>query len=319
VSRRWSTTALLRELRRRERGAGRSIITRAAAGSALASVATGDLLRTVRDRQRAIYGTDDRQDIFRVRNNSVRAAAAAVAAVVKAADLHRLRNGSFRLRTTSYRDEYALCASEPFVVQPLGCFCTAFLVAPDVVATAGHCITSQRALAGIRFVFGFRMRDDAAVQSVFAPDDVYAGAELIARREAAGGQDWAVVRLARPVAHRRPLPVRRSGKVRSGQSLFVIGHPCGLPLKYAPGASVRHNRPATYFVANLDTYGGNSGSPVFNADTGTVEGILVRGETDFVQHGDCAVSLVCPSTGCRGEDVTRSTVWVGRVPKPKRA
>jgi hypothetical protein len=82
---------------------------------------------------------------------------------------------------------------------------------------------------------------------------------------------------------------------------------------------VRDNTPVPFFAANLDTYGGNSGSPVFNATSGTVEGILVRGENDFVSNGSCYVSLVCPTTGCRGEDVTRSTVWSSKVPKIKAA
>jgi Peptidase S46 len=97
--------------------------------------------------------------------------------------------------------------------------------------------------------------------------------------------------------------------------LYVIGHPCGLPQKYAPRARVRDNTPDTFFVANLDTYGGNSGSPVFNSSSNAVEGILVRGENDFVSRGSCYVSMVCPTTGCRGEDVTRSTVWAGKLPK----
>lgn len=96
--------------------------------------------------------------------------------------------------------------------------------------------------------------------------------------------------------------------------MFVIGHPCGLPQKYAPGAKVRDNTPVPFFVANLDTYGGNSGSSVFNAGNGTVEGILVRGANDFISNGQCYVSLVCPTTGCRGEDVTRATVWSGKLP-----
>ena len=40
---------------------------------------------------------------------------------------------------------------------------------------------------------------------------------------------------------RGPVKLRASGKVATGQKLFVIGHPCGLPQKYAPGAEVRHN------------------------------------------------------------------------------
>src|SRR5262249_51918318 len=86
--------------------------------------------------------------------------------------------------------------------------------------------------------------------------------------------------------------------------------------KFAAGAAVRNNAPDAFFVANLDTYGGNSGSPVFNSDTHVVEGILVRGENDFVLQGTCMVSLVCPTTGCRGEDCTRTAVFAQFLPLP---
>ena len=86
---------------------------------------------------------------------------------------------------------------------------------------------------------------------------------------------------------------------------IVIGHPIGLLKKMAGNASVRSNSNPDYFIANLDTFGGNSGSPVFNADTHEVEGILVRGDTDFLPRGNCIASMVCPVQGCRGEDCTR--------------
>ena len=49
-----------------------------------------------------------------------------------------------------------------------------------------------------------------------------------------------------------------------------MGHPLGLPVKYAANASVRENGVADHFVTNLDSYGGNSGSAVFNAATRVV-------------------------------------------------
>ncbi|MFN8369647.1 MAG: S46 family peptidase [Bacteriovoracaceae bacterium] len=83
----------------------------------------------------------------------------------------------------------------------------------------------------------------------------------------------------------------------------------GLPTKISDGANVRTNNNPKYFVANLDTYGGNSGSAVFNTKTGEVEGILVRGENDYVYDSaqGCRVSNKCTNAGCRGEDVTRIT------------
>jgi V8-like Glu-specific endopeptidase len=73
--------------------------------------------------------------------------------------------------------------------------------------------------------------------------------------------------------------LRTSGTPNQGDRLTVVGYPMGLPAKIAAGAVVREIRSA-YLVANLDTYGGNSGSAVFSTDaleSGTlrVEGVLV--------------------------------------------
>jgi hypothetical protein len=95
--------------------------------------------------------------------------------------------------------------------------------------------------------------------------------------------------------------------------LVVVGHPSGLAVKIAAGATVRSNLESAYFVANLDTYGGNSGSAVFNEQTGLIEGILVRGETDFKYKNGCYVSNICDVDGCRGEDVTRVSEILSHV------
>lgn len=326
----WTAHELVAELRERERRAGAGAGNRAAkpmprrrsadVDGSLDAIPTGELARLAKAGQRAVYGVDDRKDMFQVSKPAVLAAARAVVALVKAVDLRQKPDGSYDLATEPYRDAYDLCASEPFADQPLGCFCSGFLVAPDVVATAGHCVKTQAQLAGIRFVFDFKMTGVSSPRTSFPASDVYRGTTLMGHAlDDATGTDWALVRLDRAVQGRTPVKMRTSGKVPAGQKLYVVGHPCGLPQKYAPGAEVRDNTPAPYFVANLDTYGGNSGSPVFNATNNQVEGILVRGETDFVSNGNCNVSLVCPSTGCRGEDVTRTSVFVAKVPKAKAA
>ena len=322
----WTAEELVAELRHRERhgsaqgsgpaGAARSVGVTSRFRD-LDDVPTQELTRLAQDRQRVVYGVDDRKDIYQVKSAKVRKAANAVVALVKASDLEADGRGGWTLATSSYKDEYRLCSSETFSSQPLGCFCSGFLVGPDVVATAGHCVKNNADLATMRFVFGFRMIDSSTPRTSFAADDVYEGAAVIGRKLTSTQTDWAVIRLARAVVGRSPVAFRTAGKIAAAQKLFVIGHPCGLPQKYAPGASVRDNTPAAFFVANLDTYGGNSGSPVFNATNHKVEGILVRGENDFVTNGSCYVSLVCPTTGCRGEDVTRASEWAGKVPRTK--
>jgi len=317
----WTEGELVAEVKRRERAVRsgttgeRSVVVAARGhrGHEVQDIPTAELVRTAQARQRVIYGVDNRQDLYEVSAAKVKKAADSVVALVKKADLARKADGTYELTTSSYQQDYQLCGSEPFVNQPLGCFCSGFLVAPDVIATAGHCVKSKQDLAGMRFVFDFRMADAQNARTTFPESNVYSGTNVIARALADDGTDYALVRLDRPVTGRKPVAFRTTGKVPATAGLFVIGHPCGLPQKYAPGAKVRDNTPKPFFVANLDTYGGNSGSPVFNASNYKVEGILVRGENDFVSNGTCNVSLVCPSTGCRGEDVTRATIWAAKV------
>ena len=65
------------------------------------------------------------------------------------------------------------------------------------------------------------------------------------------------------------LPIRREGAPSVGTPLVVSGHPAGIPLKIAGGATVRSSQHPEYFDANLDTYGGNSGSPVSRSSRNT--------------------------------------------------
>jgi Trypsin-like peptidase domain len=265
--------------------------------------------------QKLIYGVDDRSEIFQLSPGPERDDADSVVALFRAADVSDNGNGTSALRTVNFGAQHNLCPGERFREQPTGAFCSGFLVASDIIATAGHCVNAGN-VADVRFVFGFRMRDDRTAETVIGNGEIYRGVTMIGHRLDGSGPDWALVRLDRPVANHRVVRIRRSGRIGEGQTLHVIGHPVGLPTKFAGGAVVRDNAPGAYFVANLDSYGGNSGSPVFNSDTHEVEGILVRGETDFVQRGTCRVSLVCPTTGCRGEDCTRTTEFADLVPLP---
>jgi hypothetical protein len=273
---------------------------------ALETVDTPTIVKALRDKQRLIYGVDDRKDYYEIGSVGAKTNAESVAALFDADEITDLGNGRSRLVVTSFKKAYRLCDDEPFAAQPCGAFCSGFLVAPAVVASAGHCV-DPRYIARVdrmRFVFGFRLTaKDAAVVEI-ANTEIYSGKEIIHHRLTPSDTDWSLIRLDRIVTSRRVLKLRTSGTVDVNAPVYVIGHPCGLPLKYADGANVRANDSGAYFVANLDTYGGNSGSPVFNA-LHEVEGILVRGGTDFVNKGTCRVSVVVPTSGGRGEDVTR--------------
>jgi S1-C subfamily serine protease len=267
---------------------------------------------------KVIYGEDDRRDLYDSRNDPrFVELAKSTAIVVKRTDLELDGpSKSYHLPMDTFGSMQNLCASEPFFDQPSPGFCSGFLVGADLFVTAGHCIRSADLCSGTSFVFNFGYDHQGRDLNAIEEDDVYHCQSIVAQKlEGGTGRDYAVVKLDRPVVGREPVKLRRSGVVRPGEGVTVIGHPSGLPTKITSGAKVRVNAAdAPYFVANLDTYGGNSGSAVFNTATGEVEGILVRGETDFVYQGGCAVSNHCAEGACRGEDVSKASTFIQYIP-----
>lgn len=265
-------------------------------------------------RTNVIYGTDTRQDLYQVDSARLRSLADSTVALFSAADV-ATRGGVAALTTQSYAEQYGLCKGEPFYEQEVGAFCSGSLVAPDVIMTAGHCVPTAAECGNIKFVFGFAVKTKGVLPHSVPASEVYGCKELLGRAQVNDGADWALVRLDRKVAGHVPLKLNLTGRIEPKTEVLVIGHPAGLPVKIAGGAHVRDSSNPGFFVANLDTYGGNSGSPVFNAETGLVEGILVRGEQDYVQKGACRVSNVCPVDGCRGEDVTKIADVADKIPE----
>ncbi len=308
-----SVDDLSQELRAREAKVGQTTLAVPLAPSdSLSEFDDESIANVLKENQKVIYGTDDRVDVFQLAAGPNLDDVDSVVALFHTDDVTDNGNGTSTLRTENFGTARNLCAGERFRDQPIGAFCSGFLVAADIVATAGHCVNAGN-VTNVRFVFGFRMRNATTAETVINNGEIYRGTAVIARQEIGNGADWALVRIDRPVTNHRIVRIRRTGRIGDTQAVHVIGHPSGLPAKFAGGAAVRNNESNAFFVANLDTYGGNSGSPVFNSDTHEVEGILVRGEADFVQQGDCRVSLVCPTTGCRGEDCTRTTEFAANL------
>jgi V8-like Glu-specific endopeptidase len=260
--------------------------------------------------EKVIYGQDDRLDVNEATNSLHVELSLSTAAMIDHSSLQISRADSTYKVNGSALTSMGICATERFAQQMTAAMCSGFLVAPDLLVTAGHCIRSQSDCTRYAWVFDYKQPDAAEAQLAVPMNSVYSCKEIIERSlDNSTMDDYALVRLDRAVTDRAPLTFRKSGKVANGAPLVVIGHPSGLPTKIADGAFVRNNTKATYFAANLDTYGGNSGSAVFDAETGVIEGILVRGETDYVYNSSrtCRVSNYCADNGCRGEDVTRIT------------
>lgn len=265
-------------------------------------------------KEKVIYGDDNRRDIYEVTLLQHRRLAKSTVALIRSHKVTSRNSQVSDIKATVYGDEYGLCKSEPYYSQPNAAYCSGFLVAPNIIVTAGHCVGSQNECENTKFVFDYAVYQKDEHPNQVPSNSVYGCKKLVHSEVASSGSDFAVIELDRAVNDRDPLAIRQSGAVVEDDPLLVIGHPAGLPTKVADGAAVRKIKSA-YFSANLDTYGGNSGSAVFNELTGEVEGILVRGEVDFTYKNGCRVSNECTDGGCRGEDVTKITNVLSYLPE----
>lgn len=263
---------------------------------------------------KVIYGNDHRLEVFEASPLHQKLARSAVTMVPRN-NIKPQYNGTVNLEQTSLsswmqsQSNAKFCSDEKFVDQPNPGMCSGFLIAPDLIITAGHCVEVFDFCNEYEWVFDFKVnKKNLSAGEAISEKDVYSCKKVLSNALNMDlGLDYAIVQLDRQVEGREPLEIRTKGKIQDNSGIVVIGNPSGLPLKVAAGANVRDNSHPFFFSANLDTFQGNSGSAVFNAETGVVEGILVRGETDYVLDDErmCITSNKCEDDSCRGEDVSR--------------
>lgn len=274
-----------------------------------------------------VYGQDNRLDIYQSKNTVLQSVAKSTAAMMPAAQFTKAaKDGFFNLKgAKTLEDADNICPSEAFSQQPAAAMCSGFLVAPDILITAGHCYksfsTPEAVCKSFVWVFDFKMASEKAdpTQNI-AIQNIYLCKEII-KAELSQGNDYSIIRLNRAVTGRSPLKFRSSGKIADKTAIAVVGHPSGLPSKISDGGKVINNSNSSMFVTNLDTFHGNSGSAVVDASTGLVEGILVQGKTDYVPSkksdaNSCKVVNKCDDNGqncASGDEKTPPGEMVFRI------
>jgi V8-like Glu-specific endopeptidase len=267
------------------------------------------------------YGQDSRIEVFQHTDAKLQEMAASVAIFVHK-DQVKISGNSVTLQGYTLNEmsergwlvsgaNAPMCTGELFTSQTAPGFCTGFLVKEDVLVTAGHCL-EKTACADTSIIFGFRMESNNSMVAL-TRDNVFKCAEVIAQETPKPENqylDYAIIKLDRPT-RRAGLDYVKDDHLEDQDRVAVLGYPSGLPMKIASDGSVISNRASDpFFVANLDTFGSNSGSPVINTDTYQVEGIVVRGMPDYVlsEDGSCVQVNRCPDSGgvnCSGENATK--------------
>jgi V8-like Glu-specific endopeptidase len=255
-----------------------------------------------------IYGKDNRKDVYQVNNALFLNLAKSTAGMVSLSKFAKTADRFLLdiVNAPSLERGQNVCASESFSQQPLAPTCSGFLVGPDTLITAGHCYrsfdTPENVCKSFGWVFEYDMKSPTHNPTKnISLSNIYLCKRVIAAK-LDKDFDYAIIKLDRKVVGREPLKFRSSGKISNSASLVVIGHPSGLPMKISDGGKVTRNVSPTQFSTTLDTFHGNSGSAVFDAKTGMLEGILIQGKNDYQPSKkddprSCLVVNVCDNTG----------------------
>jgi len=265
------------------------------------------------DEQGVVYGADSRMEYYAHPDPTLRARTLeSTVALVRPSRVDMSNPNALRIDHRTLGEDEDLCVGEAFFDQQVGASCSGTLVDWDLVLTAGHCVDDLAECQARLFVFDLFYEAPGQLANI-GPQDVFQCRKIVARRNS-GDIDYALVQLDRPVtAPRRPAPVSMLDMpLTLGSSVSVVGFPDGIPAKLdSEGVVIIDGTPdLEAFDATLDTFGGNSGSGVYNAE-GVLVGNLARGQTDYVRNGACWVVNQLPAEGDNGDG--EEVVYVARA------
>jgi V8-like Glu-specific endopeptidase len=234
--------------------------------------------------QAAIFGADDRAPVRPF--TEMHPIAQATAISVLSSNIEADGLDTYKLDAPLLKG--GLCRDQKFLDKPsLSYSCTGFLVGPDLLATAGHCMVNTgeaREETGMHceiygWLFDYQEQGSQKTKVSGIPAHRYYRCKRIVyavKDEKFPFRDYALVQLDRPVTGRKPLALA-STEPEAGDALKMVGYPLGMPVMATGNGKVLAKAPGTQsFVSDLDSMDGNSGAVVLSAKNEVV-GILVGG------------------------------------------
>lgn len=253
--------------------------------------------------QATIYGEDNLIDLPDVQDARVRDFGRSVAVQIRKGAARPAEGDEVVLNGSAFRNK-SICEGERFLDQPVNGTCTGFLIGPNLLMTAGHCVYNGETCRDYDWIFDYAQTELQSGPARSSLSKIYSCEKVVKFKYST--LDFSIIQLSRAVLDRRPLELDKRSQSLIHREVFTISSPRGLPLKMSTGF-VRADSHPDYFVTNLDTMRGSSGAPVFDTQTGLVLGIVVRGDLDYSAHPTeiCNQLRRCADHECRGEEATK--------------
>ncbi len=194
----------------------------------------------------------------------------------------------------SYQQEWNTCEGVRFNDKPSLSVCTAFLVGPKTILTAGHCgLVNQAGCDGSAWVFDFyednekiirkpSTRTPGMTEMAIPAAQVFRCARILeSKYDPSGtGVDFSLIELDRVATGRTPFKLKKDGRFTGQEKIFSIGGSGGTPLVYTKPEKV-FEVTAQSVRGPFDMIAKGSGGPFIDAATFEVVGITVLSSMDF--------------------------------------
>lgn len=274
-----------------------------------------------------VFGQDDRFEIYQYPKINQKIGPS-VAIMLSPVFLNKKTDGyEMNFSNISDSTEVALCKGQKFYGQPTASVsCSGFLVAPDIMMTAAHCVTRINSevrnsvtpqCSDFMWVFDFKYKNQKLLDTFFPNENVAYCKEIIYAKydhvklnanmpKPIYGEDIALVKLDRKM-NRPYLTFGNDLNLKKGDKVYTVGYPDGLPQKVTLNGTVKSNEAENYFTSTLDIFGGNSGGPVLNSND-EVMGVVVRSipysDYRYLEDKECSVVQRCSQNllGCQLSD-----------------
>lgn len=232
----------------------------------------------------AIYGIDDREFVSDKSDPKIQELAKSIGFIISE---DYVDHGFIKstISAQPLKKLLNLCSGEKFELDKAAPGCTGFLVAADIMISAGHCFVTEDDCLTKKIIFDVDA-DSQSKKGFSVYNKNIFSCEHIISQSAVAESDYAIIKLDRAPRNRKALKLNLTKKIADAEKVIMLGHPYGLPIILSKKAQITDNLSDTQFKASLNSFEGNSGSPVFNAKTFQVEGILVNGQEDLVQDSE---------------------------------
>ncbi len=230
----------------------------------------------------AIFGVDDRINTVEASTEVMKIAAKSSAALIlKKISLETDDKFSFDSYPLNQTDFAGFCEDAKFSYEKMIANCSAVLVGENIVATAAHCLDKNLDMGCDDYYIVFDYISETANQTNFSvkKESVYECSEVLYSNfdtTFSTKVDIALIKLNRKVKDRKYSKVA-TNRVLENTKIFMVGHPLGISQKISIDGHVMGPDTDSSFNHNLDAFSVNSGSPIFDFESGVVVGINVRG------------------------------------------